>query len=287
MVATVRSLGWTAAQNRDFRRYQAGQVIELTVGREQGCCFTVLGAERGRGLRARADNGAERFFTRRESSGFDVCEARPLELAVGDLILLRSGQKSPGHELINGERMLVTRLEGGTVYGRSIGADSKPAGIEKPVFLRNFTYAYASTSHRAQGMTVDVALVGLDRESLAQVDAKTLYVAGTRPRDELRVYVENKASLFAQAGRSSGERKAALEMEQQETKRPVRKRPMITPKRIISVASNRLRAAAHAVAVVLAHLREYSAICGMRSGLRHQQSAVVDPQQTTRHSIRL
>ena len=54
----TRSLGWTAAQKRDFRRYQAGQVIELTVGREQGRCFTVLGAERGRGLRARAENGA-------------------------------------------------------------------------------------------------------------------------------------------------------------------------------------------------------------------------------------
>ena len=133
-------------------------------------------------------------------------------------------------------------------------------------------------------------IVGASPEMLLKVRGRELEthpIAGTRPRDELRVYVENKASLFAQAGRSSGERKAALEMEQQETKRPVRKRPMITPKRIISVASNRLRAAAHTVAVMLAHLREYSAICSTRSRLRHQQSAAVDPQQPIKNSIRL
>src|SRR5262249_23738682 len=124
-VEAIRSLGWTAAQKRDYRNYQPGQIIEVVAGKERGKTFTVLGFERGRGIHVRAEDGRLRYLSRWESHRFDVCEARKLELAVGDLILLRSGQKNPRGELINGERLKITRFENGTVYGRRLGPDEQ------------------------------------------------------------------------------------------------------------------------------------------------------------------
>ncbi len=266
-IQTIRSLGWTAAQKRDLRRYQPGHVIEISIGREQGRCFTVLGVERGRGIRARSEDGEERFFSRAESSRFEPCEAHPCEVAVGEHILLRSGQKMPGNELINGDRLVVTRLEKSAIFGRTLGADNLPAGPEKLIAIRNFTYAYASTSHRSQGMTVDVALVGLDRVSVANVDAKTLYVAGTRSREELRFYVESRSALMAQAGRITGERQAALEMAQKEMPKTANSQAM-KPKRNVFLLQGRLQSAAHKLAVTWAHLREFAQACAI--GIRLQ-----------------
>lgn len=281
-IQTVRSLGWTAAQKRDYRRYQPGHVIEVTAGREQGRCFTVLGVERGRGIRARAHDGQERFFTRRESTGFDACEVRPCKVALGEILLLRSGQ---GSELINGDRVRVSRLENGTIYGSKIGPDNSPTGPEKHVTLRNFTYAYAATSHRSQGMTVDVALVGLDRESLAHVDAKTIYVAGTRPRNELRFYVESRATLLAGGSRVSGERKAALEMEQKDRANIAKSRPM-NSEQTIAPRQGRLQSVAHKFALMWAHLREFAAVFAVGARLPSHQSSRVSEQTTRSSSIR-
>jgi len=211
-VGTVRSLGWTAAQKRDYRNYVPGQVIEVTTGRERGKTFEVKGVERGRGIRVCDHAGRERFFSRGDSKCIDVCEKRSMEIAVGDLILLRSGQKNQRGELVNGERLQITRIEESGIYGRSLGPDGRPQQTEIPITIRNFAHGYASTSHRSQGSTVQVALVGLDRESITQADNKMLYVASTREREDLRYYVESKAALFAHAGNIAGHRKAALDL---------------------------------------------------------------------------
>jgi conjugative relaxase-like TrwC/TraI family protein len=211
-VDTVRSLGWTAAQKRDYRNYAPGQIIEVTTGRERGKTFEVKGVERGRGIRVCDQEGRERYFNRGDSKRIDVCEKRSLEIAVGDLILLRSGQKNRRGELVNGERLQITRIEEGRIYGRSLGPDGRPQQAEIPITIQNFAHGYASTSHRSQGSTVQVALVGLDRESITQADNKMLYVASTREREDLRYYVESKAALFAHAGNISGHRKAALDL---------------------------------------------------------------------------
>jgi ATP-dependent exoDNAse (exonuclease V) alpha subunit len=211
-VDTVRSLGWTAAQKRDYRNYAPGQVIEVTTGRERGKTFEVKGVERGMGVRVCDHEGRERYFSRGDSNRIDVCEKRSLEIAVGDLILLRSGQKNQRGELVNGERLQITRVEESGIYGRSLGPDGQPKQTEIPITIRNFAHGYASTSHRSQGNTVQVALVGLDRESITRADNKMLYVASTREREGLRYYVESKAALFAHAGNVSGHRKAALDL---------------------------------------------------------------------------
>jgi len=218
-VETIRSLGWTAAQKRDYRNYQPGQMVEVTAGKEKGKAFEVMGVERGKGIRVRDEEGNERYFNNRDTGGKDICEKRLLEIAVGDLILLRSGQKNRRGELVNGERLQITRIEDGGVWGRTLGHEGNLKGAEKPVAIRNFAHGYASTSYRSEGDTVDAAIGGFDRQSIPWLNNKTLYVICTRERQELRLYVVSKAALFEHAGKISGNRKFALALDHKATRK--------------------------------------------------------------------
>ncbi len=286
----TRSLGWTAAQKRDFRNYRPGMMVELTTGREKGKAFEVLGIERGRGIRVKDEDGGERYFSRRETGGIDVGEKRLLELAAGDLILLRAGQRNRHGELTNGERLQITRIEDGAIHGQALGPDGAPTGTEKPITIRNFSHGYASTSHRSQGSTVDFALVGTDSTSVTHIDNKLLYVAGTRERKDLRIYVESKAALFEHAGKISGNRKFALALDQG-TKRKRGIQEALKCKLPINIAVHQIglkfvRGLSQLAKSVLqrVHLREAAAISAAQQiQQEHQKEAVV---QTTQESLR-
>jgi hypothetical protein len=300
-VETIRSLGWTAAQKRDYRNYRSGQMIGLTTGREKGKSFEVISIERGKGIRTKDEDGQERFFTRRDTSGIDVGEKHLLELTSGDLILLRAGQRNRRGELTNGERLQITRIEGGAIHGKTLGPDGKPIGSEKPITVRNFAYGYASTSHHSEGNAADVGLLGFDRESLPRIDNKILYVAGTREREDLRIYVESKAALFAQAEKISGNRKFALGLDHKaERRRRITqalkcKLPVAIPIHQVGLRFMRgLNRLAQAVLQSI-HLREAATIVATQEiQPRHQQEAAahatheplrrVSPRQTQRQT---
>ena len=81
------------------------RVQEVEFARAQSKTFEVTGVQRGKGIRVRDQDGQERYFSRGDSRRIDVCEKRTLEIAVGELILLRSRQKNQRGELVNGERL--------------------------------------------------------------------------------------------------------------------------------------------------------------------------------------
>jgi len=289
-VEATRSLGWTAAQKRDFRNYRPGLMVELTTGREKGKAFEVLGIERGRGIRVKDEDGGERYFSRRETSGIDVGEKRLLELAAGDLILLRAGQRNRHGELTNGERLQITRIESGAIHGRALGRDGVPTGAEKPITIRNFSHGYASTSHHSEGSTVDSGLVGMDRVSVTHIDNKLLYVACTRERKDLHVYVESKAALFEHAGKISGNRKFALALDHgAKRKRGIQealkcKLPIIIPIHQIGLKFARGLNWLTKAVIRNVHIHEAASITAARKiQEEHGQEAVV---QTTQESLR-
>jgi hypothetical protein len=236
------------------------------------------------------EDGGERYFSRRETGGIDVGEKRPLELAAGDLILLRAGQRNRHGELTNGERLQITRIEGGAIHGRALGRDGVPTGAEKPITIRNFSHGYASTSHHSEGSTVDSGLVGMDRISVTHIDNKLLYVACTRERKDLHVYVESKAALFEHAGKISGNRKFALALEHGASrKRGIQE--ALKCKLPINIAVHQIglkfvRGLNQLAKSVLqcVHLREAAAISAAQQiQQEHQKEAVV---QTTQESLR-
>jgi conjugative relaxase-like TrwC/TraI family protein len=200
-IQAYRSLGWTHAERRDVNRIQPGMIIEVTRGGGKGSAWAVVRVEQGK-AHARDVQGRERVFTRAAAGSFDVCERRELEVAVGDKLITRAGVRSPNGEIINGERITVSGFD---AQGNVMSDQGKL------ITTKNLAHSYAMTSHRSQGDTADAVLVGMDRHSIRWVCQKLAYVAATRGRAMIRVFVENKADL-TQVQARTGERKAATDL---------------------------------------------------------------------------
>jgi ATP-dependent exoDNAse (exonuclease V) alpha subunit len=62
--------------------------------------------------------------------------------------------------------------------------------------LRHIDYGYASTSHSAQGSTVDKVIVNVDSMRSAQlVNQRQLYVSISRARYEAKIFTDDRAAL--------------------------------------------------------------------------------------------
>ena len=178
-----------------------GQILEVLRGPDKGQTWRVASVERGKAIGVDG-NGQARVFTRANASMFDVCEERDLKVSIGDKLITYSGQRTKNGEIINGARVTVT---GWDPSGEIIGQDGKVISI------RNLSHAYAGTSHKSQGDSAETVLFGLDRHSIRWADQKLAYVAGTRGKTKILVFVENKAELTGIQERT-GERRAATDI---------------------------------------------------------------------------
>ncbi len=93
-------------------------------------------------------------------------------------------------ELMAGERLLIrancaeAKVRNGDIV-EVAGWDESGVirlkdGRQLPAYFRQFTYGYASTSHAAQGKTVDHGLLILGEEGMKAADLKQAYVSNSR-----------------------------------------------------------------------------------------------------------
>lgn len=204
-VSAYRSLGWTIAERKNVQNVKAGHIIEVTRGDDKGAAFLVEKVD-AQTVTATDAQGRTREFTKSHAGMFDVCEPHELKVSVGDRLVTRAGVRSPKGEIINGERITVQGFdEQGNVLSEK----------GKLITTKNLAHAYAMTSHKSQGDTADTVLFGLDRHSIRWADQKLAYVAATRGRTQIKVFVENKADLTGLQTRD-GTRKAATDLEVKE-----------------------------------------------------------------------
>jgi len=114
---------------------------------------------------------------------------RPYGLHAGDEVLLTGALYEPGRERVeNGTRAQVTQASGRKVTLRT----EEPQPREVPVDTRQFSelrLAYAQHVYKAQGATVDRALV---LTGGWQTDRESAYVALTRARERSDLYVSRE-----------------------------------------------------------------------------------------------
>jgi len=79
-----------------------------------------------------------------------------------------------------------------------------------PNHFRQFTHGYASTSHAAQGKTVDHGILLLGEKGVRAADLKQAYVSNSRFRDSQTIFTVNKQAAFDSMAADS-ERPLALE----------------------------------------------------------------------------
>lgn len=134
---------------------------------------------------------AERILTGETEASREVALADGNQASVGDLIITRRNQRHlrslRGGWVRNGDRWRITDvLPDNSVLATRLGQKSAGAVVLPAAYVReNVDLGYATTAHRAQGMTVDTAHV----VASGRTNRENLYVSMTRGRRSNTVYV--------------------------------------------------------------------------------------------------
>lgn len=200
---SLRGKDWTKAQCKDVRRYQAGDVLvahRTTKFFKKHDELRVVRREKRRLIVA---CGAREFSVspRQSATAWTVCEERPLAIAPGDRIRLRAVGNV---QTADGSRRRLAN--GATAIVRSVGVDGQLVLADGSTLRsRQIVHGYATTSHAAQGLTVDQVFIA------GAVSREGLYVSATRGREGIRIYVPDREVFLDMTGLKSDARMSALE----------------------------------------------------------------------------
>ena len=147
-------------------------------------------------------DGHERLLDPRRTSGFSVGLAKQTPVAVGDRLLLRANLKPVG--LRNGD---LTTVAGFAPDGGIVLKD----GRKLPAWFREFSHGYATTSHSAQGKTVDRGILLMADAGITGGNLKQAYVSNSRFRESQMIYTSDREAA-RDAMMRLADRKLALEM---------------------------------------------------------------------------
>ena len=199
----VSPLHWTKEERRRVQNYRAADVLvfhRAAPGFAKHELVTVL-RQQDQWLELRREDGATRWLDPRRVTGFEVGERHELPVAIGDRLLIRANAKPLG--LKNGDIVEVTGFdEHGTILLR----DSRRI----PPHFRQFAHGYATTSHAAQGKTVDRGILLMGDEATVAADLKQAYVSNSRFRDSQMIYTTDRVAALAAMERP-GDRRLATE----------------------------------------------------------------------------
>jgi conjugative relaxase-like TrwC/TraI family protein len=199
----VQSLQWTRSLKMQLSNYQIGDVV--TFHRDGGGFSkhdmgTVVRKEDGGLILERAD-GAKMRFDPRERGHFDVGLSRSLSVSDGEKLLVRANFAPSG--LKNGDLVTVQEV-------KSDGSFVLRDGRIIPNHFRQFTHGYASTSHAAQGKTVDHGILLIGEKGVKASNLKQAYVSNSRFRQSQAIFTTDKQTAFDSMAKEN-ERPLALE----------------------------------------------------------------------------
>ena len=202
--ATIFSLQWTREQCRRVEDYQPGDALTFHRGGDDFKLGETVPVRRreDRLLVVGDDSGAERTLDPRRVAGFDVGVVREISVAVGDRLQMRANLKT--HALKNGD---MAEVIGFAADGAIVLHDGRTV----PRDFRQFSHGYATTSHSAQGKTVDRGLLLMADAGIAAGNLKQAYVSNSRFRESQMIYTTDREAA-REAMMRPADRKLATEL---------------------------------------------------------------------------
>ena len=192
LLTRYESRGLTEAERGHAVRYRTGDVVEFhrnAPAFTKGSRYAVANVGRA-SIIVRDPAGLDRVLPLTLAARFDVFAASEIALAVGDTVRVTRNGKSTtrSHRLENGTVHTVAgftecgdiRLQSGAVVSKSYA---------------HLAYGYCTTSHAAQGKTVDRVFIAQASESFPATSREQFYVSASRARESLTVYTDDKAGL--------------------------------------------------------------------------------------------
>ena len=202
--STVQSLQWTEAEKRRVKDYQPEDVIVFHRAVDSFSKHEAVKviSKADDHLLVERMNGSRVPFVPETTKSFDVGLSGQLELLAGERLLIRANCAVA--QVRNGDIVEVAGWD-------ESGVIRLKDGRKLPAYFRQFTYGYASTSHAAQGKTVDHGLLILGEEGMKAADLKQAYVSNSRFRQSQFIFTTDKVAAFA-AMASPADRLLATEL---------------------------------------------------------------------------
>lgn len=210
--AILVNRGLSGAQRAVAYNYEPGDVIRFTRGSKQ---FATAKDSYARVetvdpdqniLCIRTADGSSISYNPVRLFGVEVFREEQRVLARGERIQFRAPDRALG--IANGEFATITAIDQRRAVMRLDHGKELSAALGR---LRHIDHGYASTSHSAQGATVDHVIVDIDTKlSPELVNRKQFYVSISRTRKSLAVYTDDRMQLGRAVNRSR-EKSLALE----------------------------------------------------------------------------
>jgi len=213
--AILVSRNLSGAQRASAYHYEEGDLIRFTRGSKQfaipkGGYGRVEAADRdANALTINTGSGRRIEYNPVRLFGVEVFSEEKRVLSRGDRIQFRAPDRALG--VANGEFATIESIDSVRALVRLDSGRQLSAASDR---LRHIDHGYASTSHSAQGATVDRVIVDIDtRLSPELVNRKQFYVSISRARNGLTIFTDDRRQLGRAVNRSR-EKSLALELEQ-------------------------------------------------------------------------
>jgi ATP-dependent exoDNAse (exonuclease V) alpha subunit len=187
----------TRPQLAHARNYQEGDVLHFgrgskRLGLDKDAYAPIESIDRKRNsLTLRSSEGTQIELNPARWRSIEVYRWEHRTLAIGDRLQFRAPDKEL--DVANGEFATVAGLDDKNARLRFDSNREVTANLAQ---LRHVDHGYASTSHSAQGATVDRVIINVDSMRSAQlVNRKQFYVSISRARYDARLYTDDAQAL--------------------------------------------------------------------------------------------
>ncbi len=221
----LRSLNWTDAEKRNPSSYhgQENLVVQfhqnVKGGFQRGQRYRVTGVD-GQGISLVPQaGGPTQHLPQSAADRFEVYRSSTVSLSVGDQVRFSLG----GTAIDQKRRIANGRLDEISGFDRQGNLRLK-SGLLIPRDFGHLDYGYVITSHASQGKDRDVAIAAMGSDSLPAINAQQFYVTVSRGKEDVMIYVDDKARV-RQAIARSGAQLSATELVQESAYENVWDRP--------------------------------------------------------------
>ena len=205
-----QNLNLTTAQRKDVYQYKQGDIIgfvQNATGFKKGEKFEVIGPNDQSSLNVKGKDNQIHILDLEQAQRFQVYYHEEIQLAKGDHIRITENSTTTDgkHKLNNGT---IHKVAGFTREGDIRTKDERIIKAERG----NFTHGFVTTSHSAQGHTVDKVIIAQSSQSFGAASTQQFYVSASRGREDIQIYTDDKNFLL-EAASQSGQRLSAIELE--------------------------------------------------------------------------
>jgi conjugative relaxase-like TrwC/TraI family protein len=210
--AKLTNTNMTEAQKTDWRNFEDGQIIQFNQNVPQikrGSIWSVKGVTET-AIKIEDPNKEHQILPLDKPAAYDVFKPSEIGLVKGDKVkITRNSFDIQNKRLNNGQSLEVFKVnKSGKVV--LINGQSKSRFILDKDF-GHITHDYCTTSHSAQGKTVDEVFISQPSSTFTATDAKQFYVSVSRGRDNASIYTDDRIALLEYAS-EVGDRQSALEL---------------------------------------------------------------------------